>query len=40
VGGKDYTITPPPVIIDVIDVKKEELKKNEPKKDEKKKDKK
>jgi hypothetical protein len=33
VGGKDVAITPPPVIIDVIEPKKTEPKKEEPKKD-------
>jgi hypothetical protein len=38
VGGKDYALTPPPVVIDVIEPKKEESKKKEePKKDESKK---
>src|SRR6202012_1251516 len=41
VGGKDYAVTPPPVIIDVVEPKKEEQKKkDEPKKDEKKDEKK
>jgi hypothetical protein len=36
VGGKDFAFTPPPVVIDVIDPKKEEpKKKDEPKKKEK-----
>ncbi len=39
VGGKDYAITPPPLVIDVIEPKKVEPKKEEPKK-EKEKDKK
>jgi hypothetical protein len=40
VGGKDFAFTPPPVVIEVIEAKKEEpKKKDEPKKDEKKKDK-
>jgi len=40
IGGKDYVITPPPVMIDVVEPKKEEpKKKDEPKKDEPKKDK-
>lgn len=34
-GGKDYAITPPPVVIDVIEAKKEAPKKEEPKKDKK-----
>jgi hypothetical protein len=38
VGGKDYALTPPPVVIEVVEPKKEEpKKKDEPKKDEKKK---
>jgi hypothetical protein len=37
VGGKDYAITPPPVVLDVTEPKKEEpKKKDEPKKDDKK----
>ncbi|HEY3789141.1 MAG TPA: hypothetical protein VGL71_09810 [Urbifossiella sp.] len=36
VGGKDYTVTPPPTIIDVIVPKKVEPKKEEPKKKDKK----
>ncbi|MBN9119241.1 MAG: hypothetical protein J0I06_08780 [Planctomycetes bacterium] len=41
VGGKDYAVTPPPVVIDVIEAKKVDPKKEEPKKkDEPKKDKK
>jgi hypothetical protein len=39
VGGKDYAITPPPVVIDVIDVKKADPKKEEPKKKDEKKEK-
>ncbi len=36
-GGKDYAVIPPPVIVDVVEPKKEEpKKKDEPKKDEKK----
>lgn len=35
VGGKDYAITPPPVVIDVTEPKKVEPKKEEPKKDKK-----
>jgi hypothetical protein len=37
IGGKDYAVTPPPVVIDVIAPKKEEPKKEPPKKDEPKK---
>ena len=40
VGGKDYIVTPPPTILDVIEAKKVEPKKVEPKKEEPKKDKK
>ena len=36
VGGKDYAVTPPPLVLDVTDPKKAEPKKEEPKKDEKK----
>src|SRR5207237_3408598 len=39
VGGKDYVVTPPPVVIDIMEPKKEEPKKKEEKKDEPKKDK-
>ncbi len=40
VGGKDYAVTPPPVLIDITEPKKkEEPKKEEPKKDTPKKDK-
>jgi len=35
VGGKDYIVTPPPTILDVIEPKKLEPKKEEPKKDKK-----
>jgi hypothetical protein len=35
IGGKDYALIPPPVMIDVIEPKKEEPKKDEPKKDKK-----
>lgn len=37
IGGKDYAITPPPTVIEVIEAKKAEPKKEEPKKKEKKK---
>jgi hypothetical protein len=40
VGGKDYAVTPPPLVIDIIEPKKIEPKKEEPKKEEPKKDKK
>ncbi len=41
VGGKDYSLTPPPVVIEVAEPKKEEpKKKDDPKKDEKKDEKK
>lgn len=40
IGGKDYTVTPPPVVINVIEPKKVEPKKEDPKKAEPKKDKK
>lgn len=40
VGGKDYAVTPAPLVIDVIEAKKTEPKKEEPKKEEPKKDKK
>ncbi|HEX4610649.1 MAG TPA: hypothetical protein VH092_20835 [Urbifossiella sp.] len=40
VGGKDYAVTPPPVLVDVVEPKKVEPKKVEPKKEEPKKDKK
>jgi hypothetical protein len=33
VGGKDYAVTPPPVVVDIIEAKKVEPKKDEPKKD-------
>jgi hypothetical protein len=33
IGGKDYVVTPPPTIIDVIEPKKVEPKKEEPKKE-------
>ncbi|HYH66893.1 MAG TPA: hypothetical protein VD866_19520, partial [Urbifossiella sp.] len=33
VGGKDYAVTPPPLVLDIIDAKKVESKKDEPKKD-------
>lgn len=33
VGGKDYAITPPPLVIDIIEPKKVEPKKEEPKKE-------
>ncbi|MDB5310088.1 MAG: hypothetical protein JWO38_4290 [Gemmataceae bacterium] len=35
IGGKDYAVTPPPIVIDVIEPKKVEPKKEEPKKDKK-----
>jgi hypothetical protein len=35
VGGKDYAVTPPPLVIDIVEPKKEEPKKEEPKKDKK-----
>jgi hypothetical protein len=35
IGGKDYVVTPPPVLIEVIEPKKAEPKKEEPKKDKK-----
>ena len=40
VGGKDYAVIAPPLVIDVIEPKKTEPKKEEPKKDEPKKEKK
>jgi hypothetical protein len=40
VGGKDYAVTPPPAVIEVIEAKKAEPKKEEPKKKDAKKDKK
>jgi hypothetical protein len=33
VGGKDFAITPPPLVVDIIEPKKVEPKKEEPKKD-------
>lgn len=33
IGGKDYTVTPPPILLDIADPKKEAAKKVEPKKD-------
>ncbi len=33
VGGKDYAVTPPPLVIDIVEPKKVEPKKDEPKKD-------
>ncbi len=33
VGGKDYAVTPPPLVADVVEAKKVEPKKDEPKKD-------
>jgi hypothetical protein len=39
VGGKDFAITPPPLVVDIVEPKKVEPKKEEPKK-EKEKDKK
>jgi len=33
VGGKDYAVTPPPLVLDIIEAKKVEPKKEEPKKD-------
>jgi hypothetical protein len=40
VGGKDYAVTPAPLMIEVVEAKKTEPKKDEPKKEEPKKDKK
>lgn len=37
IGGKDYAVTPPPVVIDIVEPKKVEPKKEEPKKEEPKK---
>jgi hypothetical protein len=37
VGGKDYAVTPPPVLIEIVEAKKVEPKKEEPKKDKEKK---
>ncbi|MFO0797819.1 MAG: hypothetical protein U0804_10090 [Gemmataceae bacterium] len=33
VGGKDYAVTPPPIVADIVEPKKVEPKKDEPKKD-------
>ncbi len=40
VGGKDYAVTPPPLVVEVVEPKKAEPKKDEAKKDKKEKDKK
>ena len=37
IGGKDYAVTPPPLVVDIVEPKKVEPKKEEPKKEEPKK---